>query len=306
MKPYPLRPTSALRAEGWTQRRLAHALGAGTLTRTVRGVYGAAGGPEPGQAHLARARAILLRKRGDAVLSHVSAALAHGLPVAQDDPAVVHLCVAPPARGRRRSGYHVHVADLTDADVVILDGLAVTSLARTVTDLALFSSFTWGVVAMDAALRRGVEAEEIQSLVTRSARRPGVETLRTVVAFADARAESPLESISRVSMARAGIPTPELQVQVLNEGGWVATSDFGWPEFGVVGEADGAGKFAPALAEGQSPEQAVQATLARDELIRQAGWWPSHWGWQTARDAHRLGEQLRSALQAGGALRRAS
>ena len=119
-----------------------------------------------------------------------------------------------------------------------------------------------------------------------------------MIDFADPRAESPLESVSRVTMLRAGLPTPDLQVEIIDESGWVATCDFGWREFGVVGEADGAGKYAPALAQGQSPQQAVAATLARDEGIRRSGWWPSHWGWATAGDVHRLGEQLRAALSA--------
>ncbi len=49
---------------------------------------------------------------------------------------------------------------------------------------------------------------------------------------------------------------------------------------------------------------AEMATLARDELIRQAGWWPSHWGWSVGWDVHRLGEQLRGAFRQPRARRR--
>lgn len=298
MNDYLLRPAAMLRAEGWNSRHLRQAVGRGELVRAVRGVYRAPQQLAAADAHLARARAIVMRQGDSVVLSHASAALAHGLPVESDDPGVVHLTVSPPARGRRRSGYHVHVARLDPEDVVELDGVRTTSLTRTASDLARSVPYAWGVIGVDAALRRGVPREDLREMADRCVRMAGAGTLRRVLDFADPRAESPLESISRVTLVRAGLPAPELQFQVTNDAGWVATSDFAWPDHGVVGEADGAGKYAPALAEGQTPQQAVAATLARDELIRQAGWWPSHWGWAVAWDVHRLGEQVRGALNA--------
>ncbi len=304
MDDYLLRPAARLHAEGWNTRQLRQAVGRGELTRMVRGVYGTGGELTGAAAHVARCRAILLRKGTSVVLSHHSAAIVHGLPVQEDDPPLVHLTVPPPTRGRRRSGYHIHVAALDAEDVVERQGLQVTSLARTAADLARSVSFAWGVIGADAALHRGVGREELAALAEHGARLAGAERLRSVAAFADGRAESPLESASRVTMARAGLPAPELQVVLSGESGWVATSDFGWAEYGVVGEADGAGKFAVRPAGDSAPQKAAMATLARDELIRQAGWWPSHWGWSVGWDVHRLGEQLRGAFRQPRARRR--
>ena len=61
---------------------------------------------------------------------------------------------------------------------------------------------------MDQALRRGVTRDEFAALIEGASRRAGVETLRQVVAFADGRAASAAESVSRVTMARAKIDWP--------------------------------------------------------------------------------------------------
>lgn len=296
MDDYLLRPAAMLRAEGWNWRQLQRAVDRGVLTRPLHGFYGSGRDLTDTEKHLVRARGILRRQGRDVVLSHASAALLHGLPVEVADPELVQLTAPPPARGRIRSGYHLHVARLDADEVTELDGIRATSLERTAADLARSVPYAWGVIGMDAALRRGVRRDDLHAIADRCGRFAGVGTLRRVIDFADGRSESPLESISRVTMARAGIPAPELQLQVVGESGWVAISDFGWPDRGVVGEADGVGKYAPALAEGQTPQQAVQATLVRDEQIRLAGWWPSHWGWAVAWDVRRLGEQLRGAF----------
>ena len=59
------------------------------------------------------------------------------------------------------------------------------------------------------------------------------------MAFADGRAESPLEPVGRWRLHRAELPAPELQVVLGNEYGPLGRVDFYWPEYRTVGEADG-------------------------------------------------------------------
>lgn len=236
-------------------------------------------------------------------MSHHTAALVHGLPLEFDDLDDVHLTVAPPARGGRRSGYHMHVAPLPAEDVVEVDGLRVTSLARTAADLARVVPYEWGVAAMDVVLRRGITRDAVQAVCDASKRRAGVETLRAVIGFAHEGARSAAESISRVTMARAGVPAPVLQYEVTNESGWLATTDFAWPEFNVIGEVDGDAKVDEAVERGQKASTLVRYQQDRDEFIRRAGWWPTHWGWKVACDPHLLGDHLRAAFAAGQGLR---
>jgi len=119
------------------------------------------------------------------------------------------------------------------------------------------------------------------------------------VEFADPLAQSPLESISRLQIARAGLPRPELQRPIFLEGRKVATTDFAWPEFGVVGECDGMSKYAQLLDPGDTPDQAIMREKRREELIRQAGWWIVRWDFALAMRPHLLAARLRDAFEFG-------
>lgn len=119
-----LRPARQLKAEGWTPRQFRQALADGSLVRLTRGVYAPSVPHEtPTELHLRRAAALLSVHREAVVLSHFSAAIAHGLAVQVGNPDRIHITVPPPSRGRCRSGYHVHQAPLDAAEVVIVDGL---------------------------------------------------------------------------------------------------------------------------------------------------------------------------------------
>jgi hypothetical protein len=77
-----------------------------------------------------------------------------------------------------------------------------------------------------------------------AARRHGVVTARAALEFADGRSKSVGESVSRVRMADAGLPMPQLQLNVFDGlGGWLARPDFCWEELGVLGEFDGQIKY---------------------------------------------------------------
>ena len=58
--------------------------------------------------------------------------------------------------GRRGRIVHVHVAPLHFDEIVIVDGIAVTSIARTLVDIARTVPFEQAVVVLDAALARGL------------------------------------------------------------------------------------------------------------------------------------------------------
>jgi hypothetical protein len=79
---------------------------------------------------------------------------------------------------------------------------------------------------------------------------PGVPVARRVVAFADGRSESVGESRSRVAIAAAGLPPPELQWSMRLDHG-MAYTDFAWPELRTVGEFDGRVKYGRLLRPGQ-------------------------------------------------------
>jgi Protein of unknown function (DUF559) len=168
------------------------------------------------------------------------------------------------------------------------NGLPVTSLARTVVDLARASPFRVGVVAADSALRtRQVSKAELDLCITHCAGWPGIQGARRVAAFADARSESVLESISRVTFHDHGLPPPDLQAWVGAEDEMIGRADFLWRAYRTIGEADGAIKYA-------DPSRAI-AQLERDARLRTAGFEVVHFTWQ---QITRTPDQVVAAIRA--------
>lgn len=166
---------------------------------------------------------------------------------------------------------------LPDGHVTEIEGVRVTTPARTVVDLARWVSFRSGVVVADSALQRGVRPADLEQVARDCARWPGVRKARRVIAFADGRAASPLESISRVLFQDWGLPAPQLQVAVLRDanGKPIYIVDFLWEEFGVVGEADGLLKY------DDDPEGlSLRREKLRQEALEDLGYVVVRWTWE--------------------------
>jgi very-short-patch-repair endonuclease len=124
------------------------------------------------------------------------------------------------------------------AEVTTWFGADVTTLARTVVDLARHSRRD-GLVAADAALREHlVTPEDLGKALTTAVGWPGVRAAREVVRLASPLAESPLESLVRLALHDDGFPPPQLQVRIA----WYRV-DFAWPRQRVIIEADGRVKY---------------------------------------------------------------
>lgn len=182
-------------------------------------------------------------------------------------------------------------------------GLRVTPVAATVAALAGRTSFVEGVVLADHALNTDVFGDRAPlatrgELVEAAGLLPDPEERRrslAVARFADGRAESPLESVSRATMALAGAPPPELQVRVQDVFGAFARLDFCWPELRLAGEADGAEKLQhPAFRRFADVRQALAARAERDGRIERAGLRVICWRWTTGRRLDLMREFLRS------------
>jgi hypothetical protein len=139
--------------------------------------------------------------------------------------------------------HHGHSANLTAADVTEVLGVPVTTAARTAVDVARVRDLARGVVTADAALRAGVARKELSAALERARGWPGIVQARLTVEFADAGADSALESLGRVRMHEHGLPPPMLQAVIRDEDGPFARVDHYWEDLRVVGEADGALKY---------------------------------------------------------------
>lgn len=314
-----------LLAVGWTEDELRRMRRRGEIRRIGHGAYLAIDGVGPDAAdaggrwarsateHRMRALAAVRRADPGAVLSHVSAALVHGLPCWGLPLDRAHLTRDRRSGARRTGAVHLHVAALAAQDVqdvqdVPVDRdtglrradpagaepnrLAVTTPARTVVDIARSAGFVQAVAVADAALARPdrdrpplTNPAELTAALHEAAGRPGTSAARRVVAFADGRSGSVGESRSRVALATAGLSAPELQWEVSAPSGLVlATVDFAWPRHRVVAEFDGRVKYGRLLRPGERPGDAVFREKRREDVIRAENYTVVRWTWQDLPD----------------------
>lgn len=275
----------------------------GELVRLRRGTYlPAADEPRDSvERHRQLVRATLPLVAGDAVVSHLSAAVLHGLPVWNQRLAQVQVTRRPPGSGRRRGYLHTHAAPLTGTEVVTVGGLPVTSLARTVLDLARTLPLEQAVAAGDAALRAGLDLAELAAVVEEARGRPGLAAARRAVAMLDGRSESAGESHSRVVLVRLGLAPSDLQFEVYDHRGrLVARSDFAWAQQRTLGEFDGRIKYEGLLEPGQRASEVVYAEKLREDAAREEEWEMVRWSWADLQREQLLAERIRRA-QARGA-----
>lgn len=69
--------------------------------------------------------------------------------------------------------------------------------------------------------------------------RRGIVAVRELLALADSRAESPMESEARLAMLDGGLPVPELQYEIIDGNGDLRRLDFAWPGCKLAAEYDG-------------------------------------------------------------------
>lgn len=262
-----------LLAAGFTDAELLRLRRAGTVTPVRPGAYLQSGDErlrEPAKRHTLLVHSTLPRLAPGAVVSHVSAAVLHGLPVWQVPMGRVHVTRDARAGGRVTRWVHVHVVPFAPGDVVEVGGVAVTSVTRTVMDLARSVPFEAAVVIADAALgSRLVSPEDLLAGYDRVSRLRGGPAARRVLEFADDRSESVGESRSRVALWRSGLPAPVPQWEVRSaDGSFVGRVDFGWPELRTVGEFDGRVKYGRLLRPGREAGDAVFDEKLREDALR--------------------------------------
>jgi hypothetical protein len=186
---------SELVASGVEPRVLSAALVGGLVCRPHRGVYAL---PD-------RHPALVAAKRLGGVVSHVSAAQAHGLE-ALTAPDRSHVTVP---RGRRKSplrGVSIHRADLGPDEID--PRWPVTSPLRTLLDCLRSLPMRESVVVGDSALRAGgVSRVDVLEAVSRL-RGNGSAAARSAAARLDPRCESVLESSGASRCIWAGSPPP--------------------------------------------------------------------------------------------------
>jgi hypothetical protein len=220
-----------LLALGFGKRAIEHRLTRGRLHLVMHGVY-AVGWPRLTPKR--RWMAAVLACGDGAVLSHRSAAALWG--IGTEAPGRVDLSVRRSTRVRRTGLRVRRRPTLRPEDVTELDGIPVTSAARTLVDLASELPPRRIERAVNEADKRDlIDPDELRVALFRYAGEPGVRRLRELLDKHTFRlSDSDLEIFFRPIAAAAGLPSP-LSKQIVN--GWEV--DFYWPGLGLVVETDG-------------------------------------------------------------------
>lgn len=190
----------------------------------------------------AHAHGTLTTSAGDFIYSHTSAARLHGLFLWNVDDLIHILLRIRPSNERLGKDVRGHTRPYTDADVIILGNLRVTSLERTVVDCAMMLSYQQALVLVDHALRLGADQALLEAMADGLPGRRGIRNLRMALLNADPTSESAGETLTRELLARLNLPMPEPQLEVNSTAGRYRL-DFAWKEKKVALEFDGKVKY---------------------------------------------------------------
>nr|WP_246214815.1 type IV toxin-antitoxin system AbiEi family antitoxin domain-containing protein [Modestobacter muralis] len=219
-----------------------------------------------GRTHRLECAAALRRlDRPDVVVSHDSAARLHRLVLPRSVDAAIRL--TDPEHFRTGRGYRISQASLPPADVVVHEGLPLTTVPRTLADVGREWSFIDTVVAADDALADGrTTPDELRAASLAQTHWTGCGDAARAFTAARTGAHSPHETRTRVALLAAGLPEPLLQQAVLVDGQLVAVLDMYWPEQGVFVECDGMVKYADPW-RGRTPAEVLWEEKRRQDRL---------------------------------------
>jgi hypothetical protein len=214
-----------------SRRAFESAVNCGSLERIWQGIY-CLGEPDD-----------VLRLRGLdlACGSKVAACLGTAAAMYRFDteqPEDLHVLSPPGSRLRSADGLVVHRRD--GAPLTVVDGRPATAAAWTAVEVARSLTRPRALATFDAALRSGAcQRVDLWRTAVAQAGRRGIVAARDLIPMADSRSESPMESEARLAMIDGGLPTPELQFEIIDGNGDLRRLDFAWPEERVAVEYDG-------------------------------------------------------------------
>jgi predicted transcriptional regulator of viral defense system len=229
-----------LQALGATQAQRNARIQAGRWDTPYEGVYRVAGSPRTWRGDV---QAACWAGGTRAVASFRSAAELHGLP-GRTDRFVEITC--PRWRRTRHSGLIVHESRALEArDITVVDGLPVTTVERTIFDLAAVRGAVTVELAIDNALRRELTTVDLLTELLLRLGKRGRKGTRLVRGLLVARiqgytpTESEQEFMLLTTLRRHGLPDPVRQHTVLDaEGRFVARVDFAYPDLKIALEYD--------------------------------------------------------------------
>lgn len=231
--------TDHARQAGFSPDEIHRRLAAGVWVDVHRGVYRSASLPLPWQGKLLAA---CWAGGFRAYASHRSAAAMWQLPGGRQD--LIEITCPRWRRARHPTLVTHETKAFHRIDIRLETNVPVTTPARTLLDLGAVCSPTIVELAADRALNRGLTTrEEIDRVLMRLGRsgRNGAGVLRSIVRRRGStlgKPESPMETRVLQVLRRAGLPAPELQYEIRENGHLIARADAAYPQWRIAIEYD--------------------------------------------------------------------
>jgi predicted transcriptional regulator of viral defense system len=250
---------------GYSPAAIGRRVADGRLQRLHRGVYAVGHASLRREGHLYSA---LLAVGPVAVLSHRTAAEWWDLRARSGSAVEVTL---PTRNGRRVTGVTVHcVRALAGADITVHRRLPVTTVARTLLDLAEVTDRVTTERALERAENlRLLDVPTAEDVLARAIGRHGARTLRAALAgyTGPSATRSELERRFLSLLTEAGLQ-PALVNGLVDAGGHCYEVDFAWPVERVLVETDGFVNHSTRAAFERDRRRDLELKLAGYEVIR--------------------------------------
>jgi predicted transcriptional regulator of viral defense system len=300
--------TEQARSVGFTPAEIRARIRRGDWVRLRRSVYAERHALEtwagPGARQRFQAAAALLAMASDAAAaSHWTAAALHDLRIL--GPVRHGITVSDPTNSSQRTYGDTTVLAVTlpASHVTTVAGVRVTSLERTVLDIARTATFREAVVVADSALRRGAERAVMQEMCHAYSRWRGMPAAARVVGFADPRSDAASESLARVVFAEQNLPRPRTHALISDASGVVAEVDFLFEEHDVIVEIDGKVKYVEE-AGGRAKGDRLWREKLRQERLEEMGFQVVRLTWRDLMDQpERVAQRIRAAMARSAARR---
>lgn len=216
---------------------------------------------------------------------------------------VIHISRPDTMAMPRRRGVVGHTGQYFPDEITNLNGLLLTSRARTWLDCSRKMAINEITVLADHLLRiprpefEGraepyCTREDLEDMLDRHKGTPGIRKARLALEQARVGADSAPETRLRLALNRAGLPEAEVNLPTELNSGVVRQPDLSYPEFRVAVEYEG---------EGHSDPAQIVRDIEREEDFSRAGWTlvrisKRHMG----NDAASAVAKVRTALQSRG------
>jgi hypothetical protein len=202
--------------------------------------------------------------------------------------------VTVPRVVRRRPGLEVHCERLAPDEVTVVDGIPVTTPARTLLDLAaILTPHELERAANEAEVRRLTSPTSLEALLARYPRRPGTPAIKRLLETRRIGANVTKEELEHRFVAFLddhAIPRPQTNADLaLHDGSWIKP-DCHWRRANLIVELDGGATH--------HTRRAFERDRARDRKAVVSGYRVVRITWRQLHDEReQLATELRALLE---------